>query len=864
MTQQRSVSFILVLIIMLICSLGAVSVSAADLPSNPLTNYKHLTISTANSGSYYIKFDGGGLNALHMTTSIDEPYGQVTSSTATSGTFYISDTGGRGFFNNLILMVAVKPPSGENTTIPDDFSVTISSAGYTWEPTGVVNQPPVIEDLTYQTEAMKGTYSLSDLMYGPQTWKPAGETLPKAYPIYSGQDVTNTDESFYLCFVDLKTGNLGENSALSGLKNNGMAKIRFSLNGLPEGGMVVFNVYGYCAADQSNQGEGISWTNCVSGSGSSGILIRGSSGGGDGGISLGSDGGDSGESSAAEVWMPTIGNLNVSSSPVSAEIVLDAVPSGILTNATLMDLPVGTYSLTVLNRSYQEPEIQYITISAGRNTTIHFDLTPQVMPLTVLSSPAGADIIIDGTDTLWHTNTTLSDIPVGSHTITLHKDGYLPVSQNITLNIDIPAVVSVLFQENSMELLSLKTNDTPSVLTSPINIENNTHNQSQIQVLDKTITPEQILAPIVGVKNETESINDLFSWLFSYFFGHYESEEVQVPAQLSVSSQSAAVVIDNGSLSGNKGLVTVTAIKPEENIGEIQRTGSVYVTSYLENCYIAIDGKSTGYSTPHLIYGLKSGRHRVTVTTSDEVQASASEDIWIYPDEAVSVYLNPLKNFHLVSVDVKSKHLESDVFTVCGKGLTYTFPETVMIPSYGGYICTVSGGEYLSQLLPFLNEGDVVFVTDVVVPGTVQVESSPNGAEIIIDGFQTNYTTPAIIPTISEGYHIIQVVKDGFLPEQEEFRLINTKKSVDKTLYFVMEEYTCGRLFVNSTPAGANIYLHGVYTGETTPYLFEEIPIGTYDVGVVINSSMYETQEVTVISSSIEEMSVYETVLFSE
>lgn len=80
----------------------------------------------SNDGTYYIAFDdpGGGLNSLHITTDPDIPTGQVTYSANQSGVFYVSDTGGRGFYDDAVLMVAV------NGAIADDFKLHIKSSGY--------------------------------------------------------------------------------------------------------------------------------------------------------------------------------------------------------------------------------------------------------------------------------------------------------------------------------------------------------------------------------------------------------------------------------------------------------------------------------------------------------------------------------------------------------------------------------------------------------------------------------------------------------------------------------------------------------------------------------------------------------------
>jgi hypothetical protein len=246
-------------ILLVLLSLGGTAVSGSDVAGIILPDYHHIDITLAhNAGSNYIKFDGGGLNALHLTTSPSEPYGQVTTTESESGTFYISDTGGRGFFDDLILMVAVR---GD---VPDDYAVHIRASGYRWEPTAVLNMPPDVGNITYVYSSIGETFTATDFIYGPQSWRPYNGP---DYPFYSGQDLTSTDETFRFMFIDLKVGALGPNSQLSGLTDNGMAKIEYQITGDPR--FTVFNVYGWC--NQSNQGKGISWTNDVSGLSQSGL-----------------------------------------------------------------------------------------------------------------------------------------------------------------------------------------------------------------------------------------------------------------------------------------------------------------------------------------------------------------------------------------------------------------------------------------------------------------------------------------------------------------------------------------------------------------------------------------------------------------
>jgi PKD repeat protein len=269
-TRHAPTQWAVVAIILLLIAVSTVSATA-----EPLSQNRHIFFTVANdagvkydfdgsaygtegnNNTYYIKADGGGLNELHITADPAAPYGQVTTSENQSGTFYVSNTGGRGFDDTIIILLAV------NGTVPDDFAVHIKTSGYNWTPSSVNGQAPT--DYTYVEGAVDETFTKEDFTYGPQTWKPGpGAIGAVGLPLYEYQDVSDTSNTFSLMFIDLYAGNM-KTSNFPDLTDEGQgaAKVEYSFENLET--FATFNAYGWCLA--ANQAQGISWTNRVNAAG---------------------------------------------------------------------------------------------------------------------------------------------------------------------------------------------------------------------------------------------------------------------------------------------------------------------------------------------------------------------------------------------------------------------------------------------------------------------------------------------------------------------------------------------------------------------------------------------------------------------
>lgn len=213
--------------------------------------------------SYYIHAEGGGLNQLHITTDLDSTNGQSTTmypaTTSSSGEFWVTTTGGRGYNDSVILMVSVKG------AIDNNFTLNIKSDGYVWSTTGDylngVHSTDVINKTLTKTDfATDSSY----FGYASYVRKPGpGSETVWTLPLFNGQSDFSTTET--LLFIDLKVGNIYNDN----LTEKGAAKVEYSFTNMNTSAS--FNVYGWC--HDSNQGQGINWTQRTDGTGNSGYTV---------------------------------------------------------------------------------------------------------------------------------------------------------------------------------------------------------------------------------------------------------------------------------------------------------------------------------------------------------------------------------------------------------------------------------------------------------------------------------------------------------------------------------------------------------------------------------------------------------------
>jgi PEGA domain len=105
-------------------------------------------------------------------------------------------------------------------------------------------------------------------------------------------------------------------------------------------------------------------------------------------------------------------------------------------------------------------------------------------------------------------------------------------------------------------------------------------------------------------------------------------------------------------------------------------------------------------------------------------------------------------------------------------------------------------------------------VAPVVIPGQLAVDSTPQGAQVQIDGQSSpTWVTPFAVTNLPPGQHSITVSKAGFSTDTRSVAVTSGNRAT--TVVHLAQ--LMATLVVKSDPAGANIYVDGRDVGAKTP-----------------------------------------------
>jgi hypothetical protein len=160
---------------------------------------------------------------------------------------------------------------------------------------------------------------------------------------------------------------------------------------------------------------------------------------------------------------------------------------------------------------------------------------------------------------------------------------------------------------------------------------------------------------------------------------------------------------------------------------------------------------------------------------------------------------------------------------------------------------------------PAIGETETVYITLNPVPtpapattGTLSVTSSPSGAKVYVDGSYYG-RTPQTISGMNPGSHGIQVSLDGY----QSWSGTSTVRAgeVTNTYAKLTAQPSYGSVYVSTSPSGANVYLDGIYKGQS-PRTISGVDAGSHIVEAELAGYQEWSGRVTVVSNQQAQLSV--------
>jgi eukaryotic-like serine/threonine-protein kinase len=139
-------------------------------------------------------------------------------------------------------------------------------------------------------------------------------------------------------------------------------------------------------------------------------------------------------------------------------------------------------------------------------------------------------------------------------------------------------------------------------------------------------------------------------------------------------------------------------------------------------------------------------------------------------------------------------------------------------------------------------------LTQAVIPGQMTINSTPEGAEVHIDGrTDPSWVTPFNLPGLAPGQHSVTVSRAGYSSETRTIEVASGSKSF---LVIQLAQLTAAAA-IGSQPAGAQIFLDGKDTGKVTPSQINVEKPGAHTFLVKKQGFLEETSSATLQAGQI-------------
>lgn len=298
--------------------------------------------------------------------------------------------------------------------------------------------------------------------------------------------------------------------------------------------------------------------------------------------------------------------------------------------------------------------------------------------------------------------------------------------------------------------------------------------------------------------------------------------------------------------------------------GDLSDTGFFVVDSNEREVYVSVFGRMqnalrTGTGSvirnavemPYVIPGLREGKVKVAA----EVLSGTSviREVPVASGLFSSVYYMFGGGDQWRNLSVSSEVYAGMAYSVSGFLAGGVLPGEREWPVSATFVSVMTPEGIVSYPRGAGNWSEMVIEPREVVWYDILVTSPVAGADIVVDGFPTGYTTPWTIRNVSDGFHVITVSKPGFLPVSREVAL-GGPAGVTQVMMPAAEMYASGFLAVNSSEPGSRVVMYGRDTGDRTPVMYAGFPAGKREVTVVSPDGRSRMFEMTIVPDVVNEV----------
>jgi formylglycine-generating enzyme required for sulfatase activity/serine/threonine protein kinase len=457
--------------------------------------------------------------------------------------------------------------------------------------------------------------------------------------------------------------------------------------------------------------------------------------------------------------------LNIESDPSEADVYIDDGHVG-TSPIKVQELELGTHKVRISKDLYEE-HTEDIFIQKNNPRTVHAVLVPKPFgDLKVISNPDGADVFIDEVKK-GVTPITLKDLPKGNRKVMIKKEGF------------------DLWQ-GTVEIIPLKKADLSADL---ITIYGGVDISSKPSEADVYIdgnkigkTPLVLEKVIKGKQNIEVRKQGFNAW----------KNTIEIKA-----AETAKVEVD---------LLTVF--------------GSLNITSDPSEVLVSIDGKNVG-QTPLQLNKIRKGKVKISIDKEgfDEWE----QEIMIEPSKVFEVNAVLVSSFGSLKIETTPDGAQ---VSIDGKNVGQTPLQLNEVKRGKVKISIDKEGFDVWEHEIMVEASKVSEVNAVLVSsfGSLKVETTPDGAQVYIDGKNVGQT-PLQLNEVKRGKVKIIVYKKGFDVWEQEIMIEPSK--VSEVNAVLVSSF--GSLKVETTPDGAQVYIDGKKQGES-PLELKELKKGSHEV----------------------------------